>query len=92
VVRRAGVHPLTARRHHIKVAELLEDSPVANVRRPKVSDDSSTVGLTVDELDGLLSAAEEHGPRSAALVSLLAYKGLRVGEVLAYDIEDLRVS
>lgn len=71
----------------IKDAELLEHSPVANVRRPKVSDDSSTVGLTADELDRLLTAAEEHGPRSAALVSLLVYNGLRIAEVLACDVE-----
>jgi integrase/recombinase XerD len=57
------------------------------VRRPKVSDDSATVGLTADELDRLLSAAEAHGPRSAALVSLLVYNGLRIAEVLACDVE-----
>ena len=113
----AGVHPLTARRHHVDVwvrhlseqqqpatgrpaspasiarrlsclsqlydygikdAELLEHSPVANVRRPKVSDDSSTVGLTAEELDRLLTAAEAHGPRSAALISLLIYGAPRV--------------
>lgn len=121
-----GVHPLSARRHHVDVwvrhlsqepqaatgrpaspasiarrlsclskfydygikdAELLEHSPVANVRRPKVSDDSSTVGLTAEELDRLLTAAEAHGPRSAALVSLLVYNGLRIAEVLACDVE-----
>jgi integrase/recombinase XerD len=71
----------------IKDAELLEHSPVANVRRPKVSDDSSTVGLTAEELDRLLTAAETHGPRSAALISLLVYNGLRIAEVLACDIE-----
>ena len=71
----------------IKDAELLEHSPVANVRRPKVSDDSATVGLTADELDRLLSAAEAHGPRSTALVSLLVYNGLRIAEVLACDVE-----
>jgi integrase len=60
---------------------------VANVRRPKVSDDSSTVGLTADELDRLLTAAEAHGPRSAALVSLLVYNGLRIAEVLCCDVE-----
>jgi integrase/recombinase XerD len=121
-----GVHPLTARRHHVDVwvrhlseepqpatgrpaspasiarrlsclsqfydygikdAELLEHSPVANVRRPKVSDDSSTVGLTADELDRLLTAAEAHSARSAALVSLLVYNGLRIAEVLGCDVE-----
>lgn len=71
----------------IKDAELLEHSPVANVRRPKVSDDSSTVGLTAEQLDQLLTAAEADGPRSAALVSLLVYNGLRIAEVLATDVE-----
>jgi site-specific recombinase XerD len=73
----------------IRDAQLLEHSPVANVRRPKVSDDSSTVGLTAEELDRLLTAAEEHGPRSAALLSLLVYNGLRISEALACDIEHL---
>jgi integrase/recombinase XerD len=71
----------------IKDADVLEYSPVANVRRPKVSDDSATVGLTADELDKLLTAAEAHGARSAALVSLLVYNGLRIAEVLACDVE-----
>jgi integrase/recombinase XerD len=71
----------------IKDAEALEYSPVANVRRPKVSDDSSTIGLTAEELDELLTAAEAHSPRSAALVSLLVYNGLRIAEVLACDVE-----
>jgi len=57
------------------------------VRRPKVSDDSSTIGLTADEVDRLLSAAEAHDSRSAALVSLLVYNGLRIAEVLACDVE-----
>jgi hypothetical protein len=57
------------------------------VRRPKVSDDSATVGLTAEELDKLLSAAEAHSPRSAALVSLLIYNGLRIAEVLGCNIE-----
>jgi hypothetical protein len=35
----------------IREAEVVEHSPVANVRRPKVSDDSSTIGLTADKLD-----------------------------------------
>jgi integrase len=57
------------------------------VRRPKVSEDSATVGLTANELDRLLTAAETHSARSAALVSLLVYNGLRIAEVLACDVE-----
>jgi len=72
----------------LREVELLEHSPVANVRRPKVSEDSPTVGLDAAELDRLLTAAETHSPRSAALVSLLVYNGLRIDEALAADVED----
>jgi len=52
--------------------DVLAFSPVANVRQPKVSDDSTTVGLSADELVALLDAADAHSPRWGALVSLLA--------------------
>jgi integrase/recombinase XerD len=67
-------------------AEVLTHSPVASVRRPKVSDDSQAVGLTADELRRLLAAAAAHSPRSAALVTLLTFCGLRVSEALGADV------
>jgi hypothetical protein len=39
-----------------------------------------TVGLAREELEQLLAAAEADGPRSAALIKLLDYNGLRVDE------------
>lgn len=69
--------------------ELIEHSPVANVRRPKVSEDSPTIGLDAAELDRLLTAAEADGARSTAVVHLLVYNGLRIDEALACDVEDL---
>jgi integrase/recombinase XerD len=60
----------------MREVELIEHSPVANVRRPKVTDDSPTIGLDAGELDRLLTAAEADGTTSAALVSLLVYNGL----------------
>jgi integrase/recombinase XerD len=69
-------------------AEVLRYSPVANVRRPPVSDDSTTVGLNADELRRLLTAAAQHSPRSAALVSLLVLNGLRIAEALGADVRD----
>lgn len=69
-------------------AEVLTYSPVANVRRPPVSDESSTAGLTADELRRLLTAAGAHSPRSAALVTLLVLNGLRISEALGADIRD----
>ena len=68
---------------------VLEENPVANVKRPRVANDSMTVGLTRDELEQLLQAAEADSPRSAALITLLAYNGLRVDEALSRDVEHL---
>jgi site-specific recombinase XerD len=68
---------------------VLEENPVANVKRPRVTNDSMTVGLTRDELAQLLDAADADGPRSAALITLLAYNGLRVDEALSRDVEHL---
>src|SRR5664280_1302433 len=49
----------------MREVELIEHSPVANVRRPKVSEDSPTIGLDAAELDRLLTAAEADGTTSA---------------------------
>ena len=68
--------------------DVLAFSPVANVRRPKVSDDWTTVGLSADEVVALLDAAEAHSPRWGALVSLLAYNGVRIDEALRADVGD----
>jgi site-specific recombinase XerD len=69
-------------------AGVLTHSPVASVRRPKVSDESQAVGLTADELKRLLAAATAHSPRSAALVSVLTFCGLRISEALGADVRD----
>lgn len=48
-----------------------------------------TVGLTREERERLLQAAEADGPRSAALITLLSYTGVRVDEALSRDVEHL---
>lgn len=72
----------------IEVAALTH-SPVPHVRRPKVSEESSSVGLSRDELVRLLDEAERHSLRFGALVHLLAYNGLRIAEALGADVDDL---
>jgi integrase/recombinase XerD len=65
-------------------------SPTEHVRRPKIADRGETPGLTRDELQRLLAAAENHGsPRSRALLVLLATTGLRINEALSRDVEHL---
>lgn len=70
--------------------DVLTFSPVDNVRRPKVSDDSSTTALSRNELVRLLDAADADSPRSSALIALLAYNGFRIDEVLSANTEDYR--
>lgn len=69
-------------------AGVLTHSPVASVRRPKVADESQAIGLTADELKRLLAAAAGHSPRSAAVVSVLVFCGLRISEALGADVRD----
>jgi site-specific recombinase XerD len=70
------------------VSELVIDgSPVALVRRPKVADESPTLGLDRGEISALLEASASH-PRDHALACLLALNGLRISEALALNIDD----
>jgi integrase/recombinase XerD len=69
-------------------------NPVGGADRPRVArDHSATVGLSAEEVDALLTAAEaDDGParmRNQAVVAILADLGLRVGEVVGLNVEDL---
>jgi integrase/recombinase XerD len=69
-------------------AGVLTHSPVASVRRPRVSDESQAVGLTREEVHRLITVATEHSSRSATLVLLLTSCGLRISEALGADVRD----
>ena len=69
--------------------ELIARSPVARVKRPKVGNDSPTLGLDSAELAVFLLASELAGPRDHALACLLALNGLRVSEICEADVDDL---
>lgn len=68
---------------------VLSESPFLGIARPKVSEDSPTTGLTRKEVRRLVAAAEDDGPRSAALITLLATNGLRITEAISRNIEHL---
>lgn len=70
------------------VEDAILTSPTAHLRRPKVPNDSPTLGLDEHELMALLAAAQRRGPRAHALVILLAHDGLRISEALGLDVED----
>src|SRR3954447_10118609 len=65
-------------------------NPVGGADRPSVSrDHSATVGLTPDEVDALLAAAQRAGVRHRAVLTMLADLGLRVGELVGLDLADV---
>jgi integrase/recombinase XerD len=68
---------------------LIARSPVARVRRPRVSDESPRLGVDRAGMRALLDTAQASRPRDHALVCLLALSGLRISETLATDVADL---
>jgi integrase/recombinase XerD len=71
--------------------ELLEHSPAAHVRRPRLDCESHATGLDRNELGALLVAAGLGAAAEHALISLLALNGLRVSEATGANIEALGV-
>jgi integrase/recombinase XerD len=69
--------------------ELLDHSPAAHVRRPRLDYESHAVALDRNELGALLVAAGLGSAAEHALISLLALNGLRVSEATGADIEHL---
>ncbi|TDB99737.1 integrase, partial [Micromonospora fluostatini] len=72
----------------------IDANPVADADRPRIDrDHSTTIGLTPEEVDRLLAAADaDTGPtadRNRAAIALLADLGLRVGELVSLDLADL---
>ena len=71
--------------------ELLDHSPAAHVRRPRLDYESHATGLDRNELGALLVAAGLGTAGEHALISLLALNGLHVSEAVGADIEALGV-
>src|SRR5213078_2105423 len=71
--------------------DLLDHSPAAHVRRPRLDYESHAIGLDRNELGALLVAAGLGLSAEHALISLLALNGLRVSEATGADIQALGV-
>lgn len=72
-------------------AGLIDTNPASAGQRPALAAGgrSSTPILTADAVDAYLEAATALDPRLDALVSLLVLDGLKLGEALALDIDDV---
>jgi integrase/recombinase XerD len=69
--------------------EVIDRNPATHVRRPKISQESTTLGLDRQELGQFLVAAGFAGGRDHALACLLGLNGLRVSEACNADIENI---
>ena len=69
---------------------VLEQSPAEYVRRPRVSPESPTLGLSHLQFEALLTIARDSANAyDSALVSMLGLLGLRIFEATGADIEGL---
>jgi integrase/recombinase XerD len=69
---------------------LLEHSPADHVRRPRISNESPTLGLTHLQFEAILAAARDSSHDcDFALVATLGLLGLRIFEATGANIEDL---
>jgi site-specific recombinase XerD len=72
------------------IDDVLEHSPAEHVRRPRVSADSPTLGLSHLQFEALLTAARDSAnPHDFALVAMLGMLGLRIFEATGADVTDL---
>ena len=63
----------------------LPANPAQHVERPKVSEESPTLGLDRSQLEGFYRAAHAHSKRAYALALVLAEQGLRISEALQLE-------
>lgn len=69
--------------------QLVSRDPLRGVRRPRVQEESTSTGLTREELNAFLAEAQRRGSMTHALMLLLALNGLRVSEPLSVQVSDL---
>jgi hypothetical protein len=72
--------------------QLLEHSPAVHVRRPKVSQDSTRLGLDRTELGSFLVQAGLSGGNDHVLACLLTLNALRISEACGADLTDLALA
>jgi integrase/recombinase XerD len=70
-------------------AGLVPRNPVEEAQRPRIPEQSATLGISKARARLLIQAARASGARETLLVLLMLELGLRVSEVVGADIEDL---
>ncbi len=69
--------------------DAIKSNPCEKVRRPKVSDISTRLGLTLETARKVVAAAEDMSPKHRAAVALMLIGGLRASEACQVVAEDI---
>jgi integrase/recombinase XerD len=97
----AGASPATVARRlsalasffrHAQTVGVVDGNPVADVDRPGTEPGERSPVLNADELESLVDAATVLGPKTAALVALLALDGIKLNEALAVDVPSVHLT
>jgi integrase len=72
--------------------QLIEHSPAVHVRRPKISQESTRLGLDRTEVGAFLAQAGLSGGNDHVLACLLALNALRASEACGADLADLALA
>ena len=88
-VTRRRLSALTSFFDHAVAAGDITDNPAEQVQRPVQAAASPPAELDECEAEALLAAAHKLGSKASVLVALLLVDGLKLGEALAIDIDDL---
>ncbi|MCL2419280.1 MAG: tyrosine-type recombinase/integrase [Conexibacteraceae bacterium] len=70
-------------------AGLVDRNPVDQIQRPRVPEQSATLGISKERAQALITAARLSGPTDGLLVLLMLHLGLRVSEAVGTRIDDL---
>lgn len=69
--------------------EAVTRSPIRSRGRPQAPRDSSTVGLSLEETRAFLARLPQEPATDRAIVSVLVFGGLRVGELVSLDVDSI---
>lgn len=76
---------------YAKSAGVATRNPTEQTRRP-AHDHAAPATLSPAEVDALMDAADALGPKTAALIGLLALDGIKLNEALAIDVQRVQVA
>ena len=68
----------------------IEENPAADLKKPKIEEDTTGDPFTEDEMTRIIKAAKEDSPAVLAFVLLMRYSGLRISDAATLRVDSLQ--